>query len=103
MAESHVTAATQKSNNNTSKKRNWQGQQHNVSTVCHGKEMTNAIKRSMKKAKRILHRTQDPANPHCHWAIVCIICDQFIIGTERIHKLTNDQISKHSNRLSVQI
>ena len=103
MAESHDAAATQKSNNNTSKKRKWQGWQHNVSTVCHKEEMTNAIKHSMKEAKQILHRTQDPANPHCHRAIVCIICDQFIIGTpESIHKLTNDQISQHSNRLSVQ-
>ena len=56
----------------------------------------------MKEAKRILHRTQDSANPHSHRAIVCIICDWFIIGTETIRKLTNDQISKHSNRLSIQ-
>jgi hypothetical protein len=75
---------------------------HNVSTVCHDKEMTNAIKCSMKKTKQILHRTQDPANPHCHRAIVCIICDQFIIGKKTIHKLTNNQISQHSNRISVQ-
>jgi hypothetical protein len=32
---------------------------------------------------------------------VCIICDQFIIGTETIHKLKIDQIAKHKNRLSV--
>jgi hypothetical protein len=64
--------------------------------------MTNAIKLSMKKAKQILHKTQDPANPHFHRATVCIICDQFIIGTEMIHKLSNNQISQHSNRLSVQ-
>ncbi len=102
MAESHDAAAAQRSNNNTSKKKKRHGQQHNVSTVCHNEEMTNAIKRSMKKAKRILHRTQDPANPHCHRALLCIICDQFIIGTETILTLTNNQISKHSNRLSVQ-
>ncbi len=102
MAESHDTAATQRCNNNTSKKRKRHGWQHDVSTVCHWEEMTNAIKRSMKKAKQILHRTQEPANPHCHRAIVHIICDRFIIGTETIRKLTNDQISKHSKRLSVQ-
>jgi hypothetical protein len=101
VAESHDAAATQKSNKNTSKKRKWQGWQHNVSTVCHDKEMLNAIKRSMKEAKRILHRTQDPANPHCHREIVCIICDRFFFGTDTIHKLTNDQIFHHSNRLSV--
>jgi hypothetical protein len=101
MAESHDTAATQKSNKNTSKKRKRQGWQRNVSTICHDEEMTNAIKCSMKEAKQILHRTQDPENPRCHRAIVCIICDWFNIGTEMIHKLTNNQISQHSNRLSV--
>ncbi len=70
MAEIHDAAVTQKSNDDTSKKRKRQGRQHNVSTVCQDKEMTNAFKHSMKEAKRILHRTQDPANPHCHRAIV---------------------------------
>ena len=102
MAESHDAAAAQRSNNNTSKKRKLQGWQHNVSTVCHNKKTANAIKHSMKKAKQILHRTQDPANHHCHRVIVCIICDWFIIGTETIPTLTKDQISKHSNKLSVQ-
>ncbi len=101
MAESHYTAAAQRSNNNTSKKRKRHCRQQYVSTVCHD-QMTNAIKCSMKKAKQILHRTQDPASPHCHRAIVCIICDWFIIGTETLHKLANEQISKHINRLSVQ-
>ena len=56
----------------------------------------------MKEAKQILQRTQNPTNPHSHKAIVCIICDRFIIGTEKIHKLTSNQISQHSNRLSVE-
>ncbi len=55
----------------------------------------------MKEAKQISHRTQYPAKPHCHRAIVCIICDQFIINTETIHKLTNIHFFQHSNRLSV--
>jgi hypothetical protein len=101
MAKSHDAAATQKNNNNTSKNRKQQSQQHNVSRVCHNEGMTNAIKRAMMKAEQILHRIQDPENPHCHRAIVCLICDYFIIGTEIIHKLTNNQISQHSNRLSV--
>jgi hypothetical protein len=102
MAESHDAAAAQRRNGNSSKKRKQHGRQHNGSTVCDDEEMTNAIKHSMKKSKQILHRTQYPANPHCHKAIVCIICDWFIIGTETIRKLTNDWIFKHSNRLSVQ-
>jgi hypothetical protein len=77
------------------------GRQHNVRIICHDKEMTNAIKRSMEKAKQILHRTQDCANPHVIGQF-CAFCDRFIIGTEKIHNLTNDQISKHSNRLSGQ-
>jgi hypothetical protein len=54
-----------------------------------------------KEAKQYLHRTQDPANPHMHRAIVCIICDRFIIGTETIHKLTKEDIGVHSGRLGV--
>jgi hypothetical protein len=104
LCEAEITdaAATQKSNDNTLKKIKCQGQQQSVSTVCHDEDMRNPIKHSMKEAKRMLHRTQDSANPHSHRAIVCITCDWFIIGTETIHKLTNDQISQHINRLSVQ-
>jgi hypothetical protein len=36
-----------------------------------------------------------------HRAIVCIICDRFIIGTETIHKLTKADIWAHSGRLGV--
>ena len=54
-----------------------------------------------KEAKQYLHRTQDPANPHMLRAIVCIICDRFIIGTETIHKLTKEDIGVHSGRLGV--
>ena len=64
-------------------------------------EMQNAIEHAMKEAKQMLQRTQNPTNPHSHRAIVCIICDLFIIGTEKIRKLSRNQISQHSNRLSV--
>ncbi len=63
--------------------------------------MTNVIDRAMKEANTFLHRTRDPANPHMHRAIVCIICDCFIIGTETIHKLTKEDIGSHSGRLGV--
>ena len=43
----------------------------------------------------------NPENPLKHRAIVCIICDRFIIGTEAIHKLTKEQILLHERRLSV--
>jgi hypothetical protein len=38
----------------------------------------------MKDAKKYLHRTQDHDSPHKHKSIICVICDQFIIGTEKI-------------------
>ncbi len=63
--------------------------------------MTNVIDCATKKAKQILHRTRDPANPHKHRATVCIICGCFIIGTETIHKLTKEDICAHSERLGV--
>jgi hypothetical protein len=93
--ESVGAATKQKSNINASMKRKRQLQ------ISHDKEMSNAIERAMKEAKKILHRTQHPSNPLSHKAIVCIICDRFIIGTEKIYKLTKHQISQHSNRLSV--
>ncbi len=55
----------------------------------------------MKDAKKYLLRTQDSYNPHKHKSIVCVICDQFIIGTETIHYLSKDNISAHGKRLSV--
>jgi hypothetical protein len=63
--------------------------------------MTNVIDCATKEAKQFLHRTRDPANPHKHRAIVCIICDCFIIGTETIHKLTKEDIGVQSGRLGV--
>ena len=68
---------------------------------CNGEDMSNVIDRATKEEKQFLHRTQDPADPHMHRAIVCIICDRFIIGTETIHKLTKEDIGVHSGRLGV--
>ena len=56
----------------------------------------------MKEAMNFLHRTKDPANPHKHRAIVCIICDCCIIGTEAIRKLMKEQNLLHKKRLSVE-
>jgi hypothetical protein len=56
----------------------------------------------MKEAKKYLHRTQDPEHAHKHESIICVICDQFIIGTEKIHYLSKDNISAHTQRLSVE-
>jgi hypothetical protein len=81
--ESTDEGAKCKSNDNALKKKKRQRQ------VSHDKEMSNAIERAIKEAKQILHRTHHPTNPHSHKAIVCIVCDQFIIGAEKIHTLTS--------------
>jgi len=67
----------------------------------HRDDMEDVISRSKKEALKFLHRTKDAKNPHKHRAIVCIICDCCIIGTEAIRKLTKAQISLHKKRLSV--
>ena len=64
-------------------------------------DMSKIIDHATKEAKQFLHRTQDLGNPHRHRAIVCIICDRFIIGTETIHKLTKEHIRAHSERLGI--
>ena len=67
----------------------------------HKDDMEDVISRSKKEALKFLYRTKDPKDPHQHRAIVCIICDRCIIGTEAIRKLTKAQISLHKKRLSV--
>ena len=56
----------------------------------------------IKEAKKHLHRTQDSLNTHKHKSIVCVVCDQFIIGTETIHYLSKNNIIAHERRLSVE-
>ena len=62
-------------------------------TEVHKDNMEDVISRSKKEAMKFIHRTKDPKNPHKHRAIVCIICNRCIIGTEAICKLTKAQIS----------
>jgi hypothetical protein len=56
----------------------------------------------IKEAKKYLHRSQDSFNPHKHKSIVCVVCDQFIIGTETIYYLSKNNINAHGRRLSVE-
>ncbi len=64
-------------------------------------DMENVINQSIKESVKYLHRTKDPENHLKHRAIVCIICNRCIIGTEAIHKLMKEQILLHERRLSV--
>jgi len=99
--ESPDAYAARKVKDKTSKKRKRQSWQQNGINVHDENEMKHSVDRAIKKATHTLHRTQHHSNPHSHRVFVCIICDQFIIGTETIHKLKTDQIAKHKNRLSV--
>ncbi len=81
------------------KREEMRNQLQNDRRDCNGEDMTTVIDRAMKEARNFLHRTRDPANPHMHKAVVCIICDRFIIGTETIPKLTKEDIGSHSKRL----
>jgi hypothetical protein len=78
-----------------------QGLQPTVNTVHDENDIKMSIERSIKEAKHILHRTKHPDNHNRHRSIVCVICDCFVIGTEKICKLKPEQISSHGHRLSV--
>ena len=56
----------------------------------------------IKQTKKYLQRTQDLSDPLKHKAIVCVICDRFIIGTETIHYLSTENIKIHKKRISVE-
>ena len=99
--ESPLSSAIRKIKDKTSKKRKRQSCQQDAVNIHDDKEMERSVERAIKEAKRILHRTQNHQAPRSHRAIVCIICDCFIIGIETIHKLKIDQIAKHRERLSV--
>jgi hypothetical protein len=95
-AETEEQAALVRERDKFAKKRKLQYRSENQDG-----DMENVINQSMKESLKYLHRTKDPENPLKHRAIVCIICDRFIIGTEAIHKLTKQQILLHERRLSV--
>ncbi len=46
--------------------------------------------------KKYLHRTQGPENAHKQKSIVCVICNQFTIKAEKVHYLSKDNISAHT-------
>ena len=98
--ESYEATAARRTKDNQAKKKKRQCQSQ-CKNDYNNNEANIVIQRLMKEAKHILHRTKDPDNPCRFKANVCIICDGFIIGTEKICKLTPDQISQHRRRLSV--
>ena len=102
--EADDQCAKHKKTDRDSKRRQSEEVRHqlqNYRNDCNKQDMTNVINCATKEAKQYLHRTQDAENPHMHRAIVCIVCDRFIIGMETIHKLTKEDIGVHSGRLGV--
>ncbi len=106
-AETEEQTKLHRKNDSLAKKRKHQANTEEQTANCHAKteehkdDMANVINWSKKEAMKFLCRTKDLKNPHKHRAIVCIICDHCIIGTEAIRKLTKEQILLHRKRLSV--
>ena len=57
---------------------------------------------SVKKAQQFITRTMVDGDPNTHKALVCVICDAMVIGTERVCYLSKEKILKHGHRLGVQ-
>ena len=100
-AETEKQTNVQRENNKLAMRRKRQAGNCHSKTEEHKDDMEDVINLSKKEAMKFLHRAKDLKNPHKHRAIVCIICDHCIIGTEAIHKLTKEQILFHKKRLSV--
>ena len=69
--------------------------------ASHSAMMKENIATAMKQAKQVLHRTKDESNPSRHRAHVCIICDCFILGTDSIKHLKENDIKQHIHRIGV--
>ena len=61
------------------------------------------IKEPLRKAQALIRRTTiaDDNTNDLHQALVCVICDELIIGTEQACDLDAAQILKHRDRLSI--
>ncbi len=64
------------------------------------------IEKAKREALKFLHRNRvidsDSTSSPVYAAHVCVICDNFIIGTEELKKLTKKEIKVHRHRLSVE-
>ena len=55
----------------------------------------------MRNAADYLHRTKQESNPKLHKIPVCVTCERFILGTEKIHHLTMRDLKNQKDSLSV--
>jgi hypothetical protein len=65
------------------------------------RHLRNAIITSIGNAIKMLHRTKDNENPSFHQMPVCVCCDNFIIGTERVHRMKKKTLKKYEPALGV--
>jgi hypothetical protein len=64
-------------------------------------DLRKAVLTSMGNAIKQLHRTQHEMKPSFHQMPVCICCDNFIIGTERVHRMAKKTLKKYEPALGV--
>ena len=79
----------------------WQSDTLNNSLDVQVPELSNTVERigTLNNSLEVLNRTRTSHNSHK--ACVCIICDCFIIGVEKIYWLTTEQIKLKESYLSV--
>lgn len=65
------------------------------------KDLRNAIISSIRNAIKFLHRTGHDKKTSFHQMPVCICCDNFIIGTERVHRMAKETLKKYEPCLGV--
>jgi hypothetical protein len=64
-------------------------------------DLRKAVLASMGNAIKQLHRTQHKEKPSFHQMPVCVCCDNFIIGTERVHRIAKKTLKKYEPALGV--
>ena len=57
---------------------------------------------SVKNDQKYITRTMLDGDPNTHKALVCVICDVILIGTESVCYLDKEQFLKHKHRIIVQ-
>lgn len=66
------------------------------------RDLQNAVISSIKNAIKCLHRTEHHKKTSFHQMPICICCDNFIIGTERVHRMAKETLKKYQPALGVE-
>jgi hypothetical protein len=65
------------------------------------RDLGNAVMSSIRNAIKYLHRTEHHEKKSFHQMPVCICCDNFIIGTERVHRMAKKTLKQYEPALGV--